>query len=316
MSFSWTTTKKSIIALSPMAYHTDSAFCRTVKYLAPETIVFREMISAEAVVRGNEKTWGMAKIHTDEQPLVQQIFGSEPKIMAQAARLIEEKYHPYGIDINMGCPARKIISNFNGSALMKEPQKAAAIVRAVKAAVQIPVSVKMRLGWSQPEEILSFAPIIEAAGADLISIHGRTRKQEYSGKADWEMIKQAKQLVSIPVLGNGDIVSANDALRALSTEVDGILIGRGALGNPWIFKDIVNAINNRPPTKISLEEKKKIILLHAQYFLEENPGKNLVNFRKHLIWYFKGGPGAAQLRHQVSRLTTFDDLIKIINILI
>jgi len=309
--FSWTTAKKPIIALSPMADHTDSAFCRVIKSLAPSTVVFREMVSAEAVVRGNEKTWGMAAIHDEERPLIQQIFGGESEVMAQAAKLIEEKFQPEGIDINMGCPAKKIISNFNGSALMKDPEKAAAIVRAVKAVVTVPVSVKMRLGWSSPEEVLTFAPVIEKAGADLISVHGRTKKQEYGGTADWDMIAKVKKAVSVPVLGNGDIKTANDALRALESGVDGILIGRGALGNPWIFHNINEALAGRVPQKVTSEEKKKVILLHAKFHLENN--ENLVSFRKHLIWYFKGMVRAAELRKKITNLITIDNLQEILD---
>jgi len=310
--FSWTTTKKPIIALSPMADHTDSAFCRIVKHLSPQTIVFREMVSAEAVVRGNEKTLGMAEFHEDERPIVQQIFGSDPKTMAQAAKRIVEKYHPEAIDINMGCPARKVTGSFNGAALIKDPEQAIAIVRAVKEAVGVPVSVKTRLGWSDPTDCLTFVPMLAKAGADLISLHGRTKTQGYSGKADWEMIKKVKTLVSIPVLGNGDVISVEDAHRALESGVDGLLIGRGALGNPWVFRDIENMLLGKSKSEISSEEKTKIILLHAQYFLEQSSYQNLVNFRKHLIWYFKGVPGTALARKEINNLSSLDDLKKIL----
>lgn len=309
---SWTKSKHPIIALSPMADHTDAAFCLLVKELAPSTVVFREMISAEALVRGNEKTAQMAKINEGERPLVQQIFGGEPEVMAAAAKLIEKKYHPDGIDINMGCPARKITSNFNGSALMKDSELAAKIVQAVKAAVKTPVSVKMRLGWAKADECLTFAPIIEAAGADLISLHGRTRKQEYTGKADWEMIARVKKTVSIPVLGNGDITTAEDALNALKTGVDGLLIGRGALGNPWIFRDIEDALAGRAPKIITPAERTRVILRHAELFLEHSGQKDLKNFRKHLVWYFHGTAGAAQLRKSISTLKTIEELEKIL----
>jgi len=308
MSFTWTTAKKPTIALSPMADHTDSAFCRVVKHLSPSTIVFREMVSAEAVVRGNEKTWGMAAIHDDERPIIQQIFGGEPEVMARAAKMIVEKYHPEGIDINMGCPAKKIISNFNGAALMKEPERAAEIVRAVKAAVEVPISVKIRLGWNEPTDCLSFAPLLEKAGADLISVHGRTKSQAYSGQADWQMIKRVKELVSIPIFGNGDVTSIESAKLALETGVDGILIGRGALGNPWIFRDIEDMLAGRTPTPVSDEERKKIILFHAKLHLETHGPKSFSSFRKHLIWYFKGQPGVAKLRNAISKITTVEDL--------
>jgi nifR3 family TIM-barrel protein len=319
MKTAWHNATRPIIALAPMADHTDSAFCRVVKGLAPSAVVFREMVSSEAVVRGNEKTWGiclgarpgLGGTSWEDHPFIQQIFGGDPEIMARAAKLIEEKCQPDGIDINMGCPAKKIISNFNGAALMKEPEKAAAIVRAVKAVVKVPVSIKMRLGWSKPDEVLTFAPLMEKAGADLISVHGRTRKQEYGGKADWEMIARVKKAVSIPVLGNGDIKMVEDALEALKTGVDGLLIGRGALGNPWIFRDIEDALTGRAPQPVTPEERARIIRLHAKFHLEQD--ENLLGFRKHLVWYFHGTPGAAALRNKISKLVTMNDLSQIIS---
>jgi nifR3 family TIM-barrel protein len=306
--FSWSSLPKPIIALSPMADHTDAAFCILVKELAPSTVVFREMVSAEAMLRENQKTNQMATIHDAERPLIQQIFGGEPRAMAAAAKMIEERYHPDGIDINMGCPARKIVSNFNGSALMRQPELAAEIVRSVKTVVSVPVSVKMRLGWKKPDEVLDFAPIIEAAGADLISVHGRTKDQGYSGKANWEMIRRAKEKLSIPVLGNGDIVSVEMALKALKTGVDGILIGRGALGNPWIFRDIADALAGREPRVVDLEERVRVIRHHAELFLKLDFRDNLMAFRKHLIWYFKGIPGAAAIRNSIASLKTMEEL--------
>lgn len=307
-NFFWTATKKPIIALSPMADHTDAAFCLLVKELAPLTVVFREMVSAEAMIRGNEKTDQMAAIHEAERPLIQQIFGGEPKTMAAAAKLIEERHHPDGIDINMGCPARKIVSNFNGAALMRQPELAAEIVNAVKAAARAPVSVKTRLGWKNPEDCLSFAPLMEKAGADLISIHGRTKEQGFSGKADWKMIGRVKKIVSILVLGNGDITTVSHAMKALETGVDGLLIGRGALGNPWIFRDIEDTLAGREPRKTTPAERAEVILRHAELFLETSGRKDLTNFRKHLVWYFKGTKGAAKIRSRFSVLKNMEEL--------
>lgn len=307
-NFSWTSVKKPIIALSPMADYTDAAFCLLVKELAPLTVVFREMVSAEAIIRGNEKTDQMAAIHEAERPLIQQIFGKDPEIMAGAAKLIEERHHPDGIDINMGCPARKIVSNFNGSALLCQPELAAEIIRAVKTAVKTPVSVKTRLGWKNPEDCLSFTPLIEKAGADLISIHGRTKEQGFGGKANWEMIGRIKKNVSIPVLGNGDITTASEAMEALKTDVDGLLIGRGALGNPWIFRDIEDVLAGREPQKTTPAERAAIILRHAELFLKTSGREDLTNFRKHLVWYFKGMGGAAKIRSRISVLKNLEEL--------
>ncbi len=170
-----------------MADMTDSAFCRVVKEVsgADAPVVFREMVSSEAVVRKNDKTLGMTDIHPDERPLVQQIFGSDPKTMAESAKIIEAEHHPEGFDINMGCPVYKIVHNFNGAALMQNPELAASIILEMKKVISVPLSVKIRLGWSDPKDCLTFIKALEDAGADLVTIHGRTKSQGYSGKSDW-----------------------------------------------------------------------------------------------------------------------------------
>src|SRR3989344_257576 len=180
--------KKPILALSPMADMTDSAFCQIVRKIGGADIVFREMVSSEAIVRHNAKTLGMTDFVLAERPIVQQIFGADPRVMARATAIVMEHAAPEGIDINMGCPVYKITSNFNGCALMKEPERAAAIIREMKRAVResVPISVKIRLGWSNPDDFKTFIPVIEEAGADLITIHGRTKAQGYSGISDWE----------------------------------------------------------------------------------------------------------------------------------
>jgi len=236
MKFDWKKIKKPILGLSPMADMTDGAYSKIVRGVVNEKIansglvIFREMISAEAIVRENEKTEEMAVIDDVERPVIQQIFGADPKVMTEAAKIIERKFKPDGIDINMGCPVYKMTSNFNGAALMKDPKLAAEIVSAVKNAVSIPVSVKIRAGWSDPTECIEFAKIIENAGADLISVHGRTQKQVYTGKTNREVVARVKETVSIPVLYNGDIFSWQDYFEALKeTKCDGALIARGAL---------------------------------------------------------------------------------------
>jgi tRNA-dihydrouridine synthase B len=307
--FSWTQQTTPLITLAPMADMTDQPFCRIVKSLSNRPIIFREMVSAEAIVRENEKTWRMTEIHADEHPLIQQIFGADPDTMARAAAIIYERNQPTAIDINMGCPVQKMVKGFNGAALMKDPDRAAAITKAVKAAVPCPVSVKTRLGWVEPTDCLEFVKIIEDAGADLLTVHGRTRKQAYAGKADWDMIAKCKQQVRIPLIANGDIFSAALAKEALEkTGCDGVAIARGALGNPWIFKQIEQIVNGEPVDEITLEERIRVVKKHARLHIDHYGPESLVTFRKHLSWYFKGLPGAKRFRETLHKLTTLEAL--------
>ena len=324
MKLDWQKLPRPIIALSPMADMTDSAFCRTVRsVISPPyqggaggglpLIVFREMVSAEAVVRGSDKTLGMTEIHPDERPLVQQIFGSDPRAMAEAARIIEAEHHPEGFDINMGCPVYKIVHNFNGAALMKEPKLASEIIQAMKKVITVPLSVKIRLGWSEPTQCLDFIKTLEQAGADLVTIHGRTKCQGYSGQADWEMIGQAKRQVSIPVLCNGDIHKPEQIVEALNISgCDGVLIARGALGNPWIFSQMHEVLAGRQPSVVSLEERLRVIRLHAKLHVEQYGEQGIRTFRKHLTWYFKGLPGAKHLRESLPTVSTLADLERVL----
>ncbi len=290
MKIDWKTIQRPIVALSPMADMTDSAYCRIVKSIA-SPIVFREMVSSEAVVRGNNKTLDMTDIHGAERPLVQQIFGANPETMAKCAVIIEKKHHPDGIDINMGCPVYKITSNFNGSALMKDPEHATSIVRAMKGVITVPLSVKMRAGWSDHEECIAFAKHIEEAGADLITVHGRTKEQGYSGLSNRDIVRRVKETVSIPVLYNGDVFTYEDYFQAIEeTGCDGVLIARGALGNPWIFRQIEDVLAGREPFIVTLEERIRVVKEHLQLHLEQYGEAAVNTFRKHLSWYFKGIP--------------------------
>jgi nifR3 family TIM-barrel protein len=302
----WQAAEKPILALAPMADMTDSAFCRVAKRLGAP-IVVREMVSAEAVVRGNDKTLAMAAFTDEERPIVQQVFGADPAVMAEAVRRIDAAHSPDGFDVNMGCPANKITSNFNGAALMREPETAAAIVRAMKTATAKPVSVKTRLGWSRPDEIVEFVKVLEEAGADLVAIHGRTKEQGYSGTADWAAVGAARRGVKIPVLVNGDIRTGEDLKRALDLSgADGALIGRGALGNPWVFAQLRGYLDGRPVTEPTDEERRAVILEHARLHLELHG--ELVSFRKQLLWYFKGRPGARALREQLSHVSALEEI--------
>lgn len=309
----WKTLPRPIIALSPMADMTDSAFCRVVRSLA-SPIVFREMVSAEAVVRGNNKTLDMTDVHPDERPLVQQIFGSDPAMMAEAARIIAEKHHPEGFDINMGCPVYKITNNFNGAALMKEPALATKIIEQVKAVITVPLSIKIRAGWSDPTECFEFSKIIEAAGADLITVHGRTKIQGYSGSSDWNIIRGVKERVSIPILANGDIHTADRIPEALRvTGCDGVLIARGALGNPWIFSQAEALLHSKTPEAVSFEERVRAVRFHATLHVEQYGSRGMLTFRKHLSWYFKGFAGAKHLREQLLTIDSLERLDEILS---
>ena len=307
-----------------MADMTDSPFCQIVKEIG-SPIVFREMVSSEAVVRGNDKTLGMTAFHESERPIIQQIFGSDPSTMAEAARMIVEQHAPEGIDLNMGCPVYKITHNFNGAALMKEPALATEIVRAIKHVVSVPVSVKIRTGWENPTECLTFARMLQDAGADLLTVHGRTKKQAYAGYSDWGMIRNVKERVSVPVLANGDIFRAEDAQRALEiTKADGVLVARGSLGNPWIFPQIAELLRGHERTRPTIADHAQLILRHAKLHvdfygphgtrpskLEEQSG--MASFRKHLSWYSKGIVGAKEIRSALVRVSTIEELERIIS---
>jgi tRNA-dihydrouridine synthase B len=321
------TQKKRILALSPMADMTDSPFCQIVRSIGGADVVYREMVSSEAIVRDNEKTMGMTDFVESERPIVQQIFGSDPYIMAKAAEKVMEHAHPEGIDLNMGCPVYKITSNFNGAALMKDPCTAAAIIKEIKKAIgKTPLSVKIRLGWSDPDDFKTFIPVIEEAGAELITVHGRTKTQGYSGKSDWERIRQAKEIATVPLLANGDIHDPIQVEEALAiTKADGVLIARGALGNPWFFKQAIY-----PEYRVSREERLQVIMNHAMLHvahhskeiartkpglsLEEYERMAIVSFRKHLSWYVKGtrlGEHVAHVKEWRSKLVQITSLAQL-----
>lgn len=309
--------KQHIYALSPMADMTDSAFCQLVREIGGADIVFREMVSSEALIRDNEKTLGMTDFEETERPIVQQIFGADPMVMAKAAAIVMEHANPEGIDINMGCPVYKITSNFNGAALMKEPERAAKIVKEMKAAIgETPLSVKIRLGWDDPDTFKTFIPVVEEAGADLITMHGRTKGQGYAGESDWDRIRQAKEIATVPFLANGDIHEPHQVKECLDqTGADGVLIARGALGNPWFFKHVIDGTAH-----VSFDERIKGLLRHLEFHVEQyGAEKGVLTFRKHLSWYLKTNkigfeiPGLKEYRGELVRSKTVEEVKEILH---
>ena len=304
---------KGHACLAPMAGVTDRAF-RELCVDFGAAYVVGEMVSCRGLTYNNEKTKELLELSDKEHPAAVQLFGNEPDIMAQAAVMAME-YRPDIIDINMGCPAPKIAMNGMGSALMKDPELCGKIVSAVKSAVDIPVTVKIRKGWDKNSvNAVEVARICEEAGADAVTVHGRTREQQYMPSADWDIIRQVKKAVNIPVIGNGDVTSAELAAKMLEdTGCDLVMIGRGALGNPWIFHEISMLIGHeRPWLPVSNAERISVLLRHVSKICEYKGEKTgMREARKHAAWYFKGIHGAASLRRQAVQLETFADLIEL-----
>lgn len=298
------------IMLAPMAGYTDRAMRRVCHDLGAEYSV-TEMVSAKAVVYGDKKTFSLAKILPDEGPVAIQIFGSEPEIMAEAAAKLAapaEGALPVAIDINMGCPVKKIFSNGEGSALMKNPTLIENIVRAVKAAVSIPVTVKIRAGVDSAHiNAVECALAAESAGADMICIHGRTTAQMYGGSADRKIIRNVKESLHIPLIANGDILSGEDALSMISdTGADGIAVGRGAVGNPFIFSEIMAALENREHPEPTLCERIDTAILQLKLAVEEKGERQAIpEARKQIALYLRSFRGASQLRALINRSTSF-----------
>lgn len=304
---------KGMAALAPMAGVTDRAF-RELCVAFGASYVVGEMVSAKGISFNSERSKELMLLSENERPAAVQLFGSEPQTVAAAAVTAME-YKPDIIDINMGCPAPKISGNGAGSALMKNPDLCGEIVEAVCKAVDVPITVKIRKGWDDKSvNAVEVAKICEQAGASAITVHGRTREQFYSGKADLDIISEVKKAVNIPVIGNRDITNANDAAQMLEkTNCDMVMIGRGALGNPWIFREINAWLNDlRPMFPPSPAEKVTVILRHIQAMCDYK-GEEIAmrEARKHVGWYMKGFKNAAELRREAGYLKTYDELIEL-----
>lgn len=303
------------VFLAPMAGVTDISFRGLCKEMGCG-MVYTEMVSAKALYYGSENTQTLLRIADEEKPVAAQIFGREPEIMAS---MVEEHLNNRDdiciIDINMGCPANKIVKNGEGSALMKEPEVAYSIIRALKKVTDKPVTVKFRKGYDEQNiNAVDFAKGMEQAGVDAVTIHGRTKQQMYEGKADWDIIRQIKKAVSIPIIGNGDVFSPEDALKMKEiTDCDGIMIARGSRGNPWIFRQIQNVLNGKPAGEVSDKERLQMCLRHYELAIKyDGQYKAVREMRKHASWYIKGLPRCTDIRNKINIL---DDSEKVIEIL-
>lgn len=298
------------VILAPMAGVTDLPFRLLCRKMGAG-LVCMEMVSAKAIFYNNKNTEGLLEIHPEEMPASLQLFGSDPEILAQMAARIQER--PFSVlDFNMGCPVPKVVNNGEGSALMKQPGLAEKILTGLVRAVKKPVTVKLRKGFDDSCcNAAELARIAEACGVAAVAVHGRTREQYYSGRADWDIIRQVKEAVKIPVIGNGDVNSPEAAKAMLEqTGCDGVMIGRAAQGNPWIFRDTVHFLETGSlPPPPSVEEKKRMVLEHAALQLQYKGEYTAVReMRKHLAWYTAGMPHSARFRQLINSMETMEAL--------
>lgn len=296
--------------LAPMAGVTDLPFRLLCKEQGAGLLCM-EMVSAKAILYNNRNTKALLEIHPDERPVSLQLFGSDPDIISEIAKRIEEL--PFDIlDINMGCPVPKIVKNGEGSALMRQPHLVHEIVEKTARAIKKPVTVKIRKGFDDScINAVEIAKIIEDAGGAAVAVHARTREQYYSGKADWDIIRQVKEAVSIPVIGNGDVTSGEAALRMRrETGCDGVMVGRGAQGNPWIFRELLEYERTGTlPPRPGVEEIRQTMLRHARLQIQfKGEYLGIREMRKHVAWYTTGMKNSSRLRDEINRVESYEEL--------
>ena len=303
------------VILAPMAGVTDLPF-RVLCREQGAGCVVTEMVSTKAVLYNNKNTRELLQIDPAERPAAVQLFGSEPDIMAEIAARLEEGPYDY-IDVNMGCPVPKIVNNGEGSALMKNPERAKEVMTAMVKAVKKPVTVKFRKGFNDLSvNAVEFAKMAESCGVAAVAVHGRTREQYYSGKADWDIIRQVKEAVRIPVIGNGDIFTPEDAGRMLKeTGCDGIMVARGAKGNPWLFGRINHYLDTGEVLPgPSMAEIKAMILRHGRMLVQfKGEGVAMREMRGHMAWYTKGMPHSATLRNEINQVETLEGFVELLD---
>ena len=306
---------ENCLALGPMAGGTDLPFRLLCKEMGCN-MLYTEMVSAKAILYKNKNTKELLNIDKNEHPVGVQLFGSDPDIMAQIAAQVEEGECDF-IDINMGCPVPKIVNNGEGSALLKQPKLVEEILTKMVKAVNKPVTVKIRKGFENGTVYaVEIAKIAESCGVSAIAVHGRTREQYYSGKADWDVIKDVKKAVKIPVIGNGDIFSAEDA-KAMKeyTGCDGLMVARGARGNPWIFREIKEYLENgNVIDKPTINDIREMIIRHAKMLVDyKGEYTGIREMRKHIAWYTAGLPHSAELRRMCNQIETMENLVETVN---
>lgn len=305
------------VILAPMAGITDLTF-RTICKEFGAGLVSTEMVSAKGLYYKDKKTEELIKTNEYDRPISMQIFGNEPDIMAYVVEtVINDLKNIDIIDINMGCPAPKIVKNGDGAALMKTPKLAGEIVKRVKAVSKKPLTVKFRSGWDADSiNAVEFAKVIESSGADAITVHGRHREQFYSGKADYNIIKEVKNSVSIPVIGNGDVFSVEDALNLINkTNCDGIMVARGVLGNPWLVGNLANALNKEDKIFVPTPAQRiEMLKKHAQMLSNELPEKlTVLEMRKHAGWYIKGLKNSSEIRCEINKIDNLELLYELLD---